>query len=69
MTTASRFAHAGANAPTDTFGRVFQLIDSQVLEKVCIDWLQSIAGQVQGVVAIDGKSVRGSRSATQAPLL
>ena len=55
-------------ASHDTFGRVFQLIDSQVLEKVCIDWLQSIAGQVQGVVAIDGKSVRGSRSATQAPL-
>ena len=34
-------------ASHDTFGRVFQLIDSQVLEKVCIDWLQSIAGQVR----------------------
>ena len=48
-------------ASHDTFGRVFQIIDSQVLEKVCIAWLQSIAGRVQGVVAIDGKSVRGSR--------
>ena len=55
-------------ASHDTFGRVFQLIDSQVLEKVCIDWLQSIAGQVQGVVAIDGKSVRGSGCGAQAPL-
>ena len=52
----------------DTFGRVFQLIDSQVLEKVCIEWLQSIAGQVQGVVAIDGKSVRGSGHGGQAAL-
>lgn len=39
---------------------MLQLIDSQALEKVCIDWLQSIADQVQGVVAIDGKSLRGS---------
>ena len=55
-------------ASHDTFGRVFQLIDSQVLEKVCIAWLQSIACQVEGVVAIDGKSLRGSRSAGQSPL-
>ena len=55
-------------ASHDTFGRVFELIDSQVLEKVCIEWLQSIAGRVQGVVAIDGKSVRGSRHGAQGPL-
>ena len=47
-------------ASHDTFGRVFQLIDSRALEQVCIGWLQSIAGQVQGVVAIDGKTLRGS---------
>ena len=55
-------------ASHDTFGRLFQLIDSQVLQTVCIDWLQSIAGQVQGVVAIDGKSVRGSGHGAQAAL-
>ncbi len=55
-------------ASHDTFGRVFQIIDSQVLEKVCIEWLQSIAGRVQGVVAIDGKSVRGSRQGECGPL-
>ena len=55
-------------ASHDTFGRVFQRIDSQVLQAVCIDWLQSIAGQVQGVVAIDGKSVRGSGHGAQAAL-
>jgi len=47
-------------ASHDTFGRVFQLLDAQALEKVCIAWLQGIAGQVQGVVAIDGKTLRGS---------
>ena len=52
----------------DTFGRVFQIIDSQVLEQVCMEWLQGIAGQIEGVVAIDGKSLRGSRSAKQSPL-
>jgi len=55
-------------ASHDTFGRVFQILDSQVLEQVCIDWLQSIAGQVQGVVAIDGKSLRGSRDGKNSPL-
>ena len=53
----------------DTFGRVFQILDSQMLEQVCMDWLQSIAGKVEGVVAIDGKSLCGSRSAKQSPLL
>lgn len=50
-------------ASHDTFGRIFQIIDAQTLERVCIDWLQSIAGQVQGVVAIDGKTLCGSRGA------
>lgn len=55
-------------ASHDTFGRVFQILDSQALEKVCLAWLQSIAGQVQGVVAIDGKSLRGSGSAAHSAL-
>lgn len=55
-------------ASHDTFGRVFGLIDAGVLERVCTQWLQSIAGQIQGVVAIDGKSVRGSRQGAQGPL-
>lgn len=55
-------------ASHDTFARVFQLIDSKVLESVCVEWLQSIAGQVRGVVAIDGKTLRGSRNGAQSPL-
>lgn len=55
-------------ASHDTFGRVFQILDSKVLERVCIDWLQSIAGLVRGVVAIDGKSLCGSRDGKKSPL-
>jgi predicted transposase YbfD/YdcC len=52
----------------DTFARVFRLIDTQALEKSCHAWLQRVAGQVQGVVAIDGKSVRGARDGKKHPL-
>ena len=55
-------------ASHDTFGRVFQMLDSRMLEQVCMQWLQSIAGQIEGVVAIDGKSLRGSRNGKQSPL-
>ncbi len=55
-------------ASHDTFGRVFQILDSKMLEQVCMQWLQSIAGLVQGVVAIDGKSLCGSRKGKQSPL-
>ena len=50
-------------ASHDTFARVFRLIDAAALERSCQRWLQSLAGRVQGVVAIDGKSVRGANSA------
>lgn len=48
-------------ASHDTFARVFRLLDAGQLEHACQQWLRQIAGQVQGTVAIDGKSVRGSR--------
>ena len=52
----------------DTFARVFRLIDTQALEQTCQQWLSSVAGRVQGVVAIDGKSVRGAREGKKHPL-
>lgn len=55
----------------DTFARVFRLIDTQALERACHQWLSSVAarlGGVQGIVAIDGKSVRGARDGKQHPL-
>ncbi len=51
----------GGIASHDTFARVFRLLDAQQLEQACQQWLAQVAGQVQGTVAIDGKSVRGSR--------
>lgn len=52
----------------DTFARVFRLINPQTLEQICQQWLQSVAGRVKGVVAIDGKSVRGARDGKGHPL-
>lgn len=55
-------------ASHDTFGRIFQILDSAVLERVCIEWLQGIAGKVEGVVSIDGKTLCGSRDGDRSPL-
>lgn len=52
----------------DTFARVFRLINTEALEQTCHQWLSSVAGRVQGVVAIDGKSVRGAREGKKHPL-
>jgi predicted transposase YbfD/YdcC len=45
----------------DTFGRVFRLLDAAVFEQCFRNWIASIVGVVEGVVAIDGKTLRGSR--------
>lgn len=55
-------------ASHDTFARVFRLIDTDALEQACQQWLASLVGRVQGVVAIDGKSVRGARDGKRHPL-
>jgi predicted transposase YbfD/YdcC len=47
----------------DTFNRVFQALDPAELEKHFLDWVNAIARRTQGeVVAIDGKSLRGTGS-------
>ena len=55
-------------ASHDTFARVFRLLDPQALESACHQWLAGLVGRVQGVVAIDGKSVRGARDGKKHPL-
>ena len=52
----------------DTFARVFRLINTEALERTCHQWLRSVGGRIQGVVAIDGKSVRGARDGKKHPL-
>ncbi|MDR1557315.1 MAG: ISAs1 family transposase [Tannerellaceae bacterium] len=46
----------------DTFNRVFSGLKPEELEKSFIAWMQSVARLAEGeVVAIDGKSMRGTR--------
>ena len=44
----------------DTFGRVFALIDPKQFEASFLEWVQGISVTVQGVIAIDGKTLRRS---------
>ena len=53
-------------ASHDTFARVFRRLEEQALEAACMQWMRSVAGQVQGVIAIDGNTVRGATPAGSA---
>jgi predicted transposase YbfD/YdcC len=53
----------------DTFERVFAKIDPAVFSRCCMAWLRDVSDLVGlGHLAIDGKTLRGSASATQGPL-
>ena len=45
----------------DTFGKVFRVLDAKVFESCFRQWIADIVGVVKGVVAFDGKTVRGSK--------
>lgn len=47
----------------DTYSRFFRFLSPEVMERCFIEWTQSLAGKINGVIAIDGKTVRGSRDA------
>jgi predicted transposase YbfD/YdcC len=50
----------------DTFNRVFQALDAEELERGFVAWVSSIARLAAGeVVAIDGKSLSGTRQSGQ----
>ena len=44
----------------DTFGRVFSLLAPDTFQEAFREWVRAIQGKVEGLVAIDGKTVRGS---------
>lgn len=44
----------------DTLGRVFRRLDHQAFAHCFAAWVQGVAQRVTGVVAIDGKTLRGS---------
>jgi hypothetical protein len=51
-------------ASHDTFGRVFARLDAAVFEQCFISWMRSVCGAFEGLqVALDGKTVRRSKSA------
>jgi predicted transposase YbfD/YdcC len=65
----ARFLKLANGIPShDTFARVFRLINTEALQSACHQWLAGLAGRVAGVVAIDGKSVRGARDGDKHPL-
>ena len=45
----------------DTFGRVFRVLDATVFEHCFRSWISGLAGVIEGVIALDGKTVCGSR--------
>ena len=44
----------------DTFGRVFSLLAPDTFQQAFREWIYAIQGKLKGVVAIDGKTARGS---------
>lgn len=44
----------------DTIGRVFAMLDAKTFEDCFIGWMRELISDVKNVIAIDGKSVRGS---------
>jgi predicted transposase YbfD/YdcC len=44
----------------DTFGRVFARLDPVQFEECFFEWVQSLSETITGVIAIDGKTLRGS---------
>ena len=44
----------------DTFGRVFSLLSHKNFQECFLSWIKSISGEIKGVVAIDGKTLRRS---------
>jgi predicted transposase YbfD/YdcC len=48
-------------APAQTLKRTLARLDPRQLEMAFATWVKSLAGRIRGVVAIDGKTVRGSK--------
>lgn len=47
----------------DTIGRFFRLVDPKAFENCFVQWIRMIADKVQGVIAIDGKTICNSGNA------
>lgn len=56
----SRFPDLERIPSHDTFNRFFSIFDPKGFEQIFRNWVKEIIGDVKGVVAIDGKLMRGS---------
>ena len=45
----------------DTIGRILRLLEPRCFQEIFSEWVSKIIGPVSGVIAIDGKTSRGSR--------
>jgi predicted transposase YbfD/YdcC len=62
----SRFLDLPNGIPShDTFGRVFARLDPGQFETCFRDWVAAVTTGLPGLVAIDGKTLRGSRDKAQ----
>lgn len=51
-----------------TFRNIMKSIDSKKVHEVFIEWMKSVAVDLKGVVAIDGKQARGTKDDEKKPL-
>ncbi len=51
-----------------TFRKLFRLLDPGALEAAFSGWVRSLQDRLGGVIAVDGKSLRGTRSGKDRPL-
>lgn len=56
----SRFPDLESIPSHDTFNRFFTIFDPKGFEQIFRNWVKEIIGDVKGVIAIDGKLMRGS---------
>jgi predicted transposase YbfD/YdcC len=52
----------------DTFARVFSSIEPKEFEQAFVRWVEAIRSVTKEIVAIDGKTLRGSRQKDRSPL-
>jgi predicted transposase YbfD/YdcC len=52
----------------DTFGDVFRVLDAKVFEHCFRQWIASVIGVAEGVIAFDGKTLRGSKDGANTAL-
>jgi predicted transposase YbfD/YdcC len=56
----TRFGFSKGIPSHDTFGDIFGMLDAKEFEQRFRIWINSLASVIEGVVALDGKSLRGS---------